>query len=86
MSDVRARVRNIILDEYLPGEDPAELQDDTPIITGGILDSVSTLRFVTQLEKEFGIALDARDAEYENLDTVNAIASLVEGKLAQNRR
>jgi acyl carrier protein len=86
MSDVRARVRSIILEEYLPGEDPAELQDDTPIITGGILNSVSALRFVTQLEKEFGIALDARDAEYENLDTVDAITTLVEGKLAGGRR
>ncbi len=86
MSQVKTRVRDIILREYLQGEDPAELKDDTPLITGGILDSVSTLRFVTILEKEFGIGLDARDAEQENLDTVAAITSLVEGKLARRQR
>lgn len=86
MSDVRTRVRAIILEHYLSGEDPAELKDDTPLITGGILDSVSTLRFVTLLEREFGIGLDAGDAEQENLDTVAAITRLVEGKIAAGRR
>jgi acyl carrier protein len=81
MNAVRQRVRQMILSEYLAGENPDDLQDDTPLITGGILDSISTLRFVTQLESEFGVTLDARDAEYENLDTINAITTLVESKL-----
>lgn len=81
MSDVRQRIRKLLLTDYLEGEDPDELKDDTALITGGILDSISTLRFVTQLESEFGIALDARDAEYENLDTVDAVTTLVESKL-----
>jgi acyl carrier protein len=82
MNGIRQRVRQMILTEYLEGESPDELQDDTPLITGGILDSISTLRFITQLEGEFGITLDARDAEYENLDTIEAITTLVESKLS----
>ena len=81
MNGIRQRVRELLIADYLKGEDPDELQDDTPLITGGILDSISTLRFVTQLENEFDIALDARDAEYENLDTVDAVVALVESKL-----
>jgi acyl carrier protein len=82
MNGIRQRVRQMILTEYLEGENPDDLQDDTPLITGGILDSISTLRFITQLEREFAITLDARDAEYENLDTIDAITTLVESKLS----
>jgi acyl carrier protein len=83
MDDVKEKVREIIMREYLAGEDPSQLKDDTPIITGGILDSLSTLRFIGLLEEEFGIKLDAQDADYDNLNTVKVIASLVETKRAQ---
>ena len=38
MSDVKETIRTYILSEYLPGESPANLMDDTPLRTSGILD------------------------------------------------
>jgi len=35
-----------ILKEFLPGEDPNELTDATPLVTGGILDSLATLKLI----------------------------------------
>ena len=44
--DIESAVKTFILTEFLPGEDPAELTMDTPLITGGILDSIATLKLV----------------------------------------
>ena len=78
---IRDKVKSYILDEFLPGEDPGELTDDTPLMTTGILDSLATLKLVTYLESEFDIAVDAHEADAENLDTLDRIVALVKAKL-----
>lgn len=78
---VKGAVKEFILKEFLPGEDPANLTDDLPLITTGILDSIATLKLVLHLEERYGISLEAHEASKENLDTVNKIAMLVSGKM-----
>jgi acyl carrier protein len=73
-------VKDFILREFLPGEDPNELQDDTPLITGGILDSIATLKLVSFLEEQFGISVAAHEADVDHLNTIQDIASLVARK------
>lgn len=80
MDDIRKAVHAYILDEFLPGESPEELTDDTPLITGGVLDSISTLKLVAFLEDRFDITVEAHEAGVENLDSVGQIARLVDGK------
>ena len=80
MEEIRTAVHDYILRQFLPGEDPSELTDETPLITGGILDSISTLKLVVFLEERFGVTVEAHEAGVENLDSVGRIASLVEGK------
>lgn len=81
MSDaIKQSVKEYILATFLPGEDPNELTDDLPLISGGILDSIATLKLVMHLEENFGIALEAHEADREHLDTLNQIASLVAAK------
>jgi acyl carrier protein len=75
-------VHDYILREFLPGEDPAELTPTTPLITGGILDSISTLKLVVFLEEHFGVLVEAHEAGVENLDTIGDIARLIDRKKA----
>jgi acyl carrier protein len=83
MEDIAELIHAYILHEFLPGEDPSELTDRTPLITGGVLDSISTLRLVTFLEDRFGILVEAHEASVDRLDTIHQIAELVvEKKLA----
>jgi acyl carrier protein len=70
-------VRDFILHEFLPGEDPNELTDQTPLITGGILDSISTLKLVVFLEERFGVTIEAYEAGVEHLDSVGQIVRLI---------
>ncbi len=82
MDDIRATVRRYILDEFLPGESPDLLTDDTPLITGGVLDSISTLKLVAFLEDHFEVTVEAHEAGVDNLDSVDQISRLVAGKKA----
>jgi acyl carrier protein len=79
-SHVEQRVKQYILEEFLPGEDPAQLLNDTPLITAGILDSIATLQLVEFLEQEFSISVEAHEADAEHLDTIALISSLVVSK------
>jgi acyl carrier protein len=80
MGEVERLIHDFILHEFLPGEDPDELKAETSLITGGILDSISTLKLVTFLEDQFGIRIEAYEAGVEHLDTIRRIAELVLAK------
>jgi acyl carrier protein len=80
MQEIETILRDYILREFLPGEDPGELTAETPLITGGILDSISTLKLVVFLEERFGVTIEAYEAGVEHLDSVGQIAHLIAGK------
>jgi len=80
MEDTRAILRRYVLDEFLPGESEANLKDDTPLRTGGILDSVATLKLVSFVEERFGIEIDAHEAGVKHFDRIADIADLVQRK------
>jgi acyl carrier protein len=80
--DIKATVKTFILNEFLPGEDPAALTDATPLMTTGILDSIAVLKVVTFLEKDFGITIEPHEAVVDNLNTISEIARLVMSKKA----
>jgi len=78
--DIHSVVKDVILKEFLPGEDPSELTDTTPLITGGILDSIATLKLVMFVEERYGITLQAHEVDAEHLDTIGQIAQLIRSK------
>jgi acyl carrier protein len=80
IDDIEATVKDVILKEFLPGEDPAELTDATPLITGGVLDSIATLKLVMFIEERYGITLQAHEVDPEHLDTIAQIAQLIRSK------
>ena len=78
---IRASVRGYILSQFLPGEDPGALTDSTPLITGGILDSIGSVRLVSYLEDHFGVRFDAHEVSIDHLDTVDLVVDTIAGKL-----
>ena len=81
MQEVNEIIKEYILKEFLPGENPSELTDSTPLITGGILDSLATLKLVVFLEERFKIKIEAHETMADYLDTVADIAQLVTSKI-----
>ena len=78
--EIQQAVKDFILKEFLPGENPDELKPDTPLITGGVLDSIATLKLVLFLEETYGITLQPHEVDPEHLDTIADIAKLVRSK------
>ena len=83
MEEIKKTVKEYILEEFLPGEDPEQLMDSTPLITGGILDSLSSLKLMGFLEERYGIETEAHEVSEEHLDLLPDIANFVESKLAK---
>lgn len=80
--DIKGAVRDYIIAEFLPGERPESLEDSTPLITGGILDSIGTVKLVSFLEEKYGVELEAHEISVDYLDTLNDIANIVQTKRA----
>jgi acyl carrier protein len=84
--DIRSAVKTYVLKEFLPGEDPDELKDDTALITTGILDSLATLKLVAFVEDRYGVTFQAHEVDREHLNTISDISSLVLSKLSRRSR
>ena len=78
--EIQSAVKEFILQEFLPGEDPNELTDTTPLITGGVLDSIATIKLVLFIEERFGVKVEAHETDPEYLDTIASIAQLIRSK------
>ena len=78
--DIKQALKQFILQEFLPGEDPDELTDTTPLITGGVLDSIATLKLVLFLEERYGVSFAAHEVDQEHMDTIADITTLVLSK------
>jgi len=74
-------VKEYILKEFLPGESLEALTDSTPLITGGVLDSLATIKLVVFLEERFQIQIQAHETMVDYLNTIDDIAQLVQSKL-----
>ncbi len=81
LPEIQDRVRAFILAEIL--DNPAGGHpDDGPLISSGLMNSLSTLKLVAFLEETFGIELAAHEISVDCLDSIEAVASLVAEKLA----
>jgi acyl carrier protein len=81
MQSTEEVIREFILREFLPDENPDELTSTTELISTGILDSLATLKLVTFLEETFGITVAAHEDDEDHLNTIADIEKLVQSKL-----
>lgn len=79
-AEIKATVKEYILTKFLPGENPDMLEDSTPLITGGVLDSISTVELVAFLEEQYGVEFEAHEMSADHLDTLDTIAATILSK------
>ena len=70
-------VLKYVKNEYLEDDDDTKLDYDTPLISGGIVDSFSMVSLKLFLEKKFGISIPDAKATPQAFDSVNKIVSLL---------
>jgi acyl carrier protein len=74
-----------VINDYISREivqEPAvlPLSNDTSLLKGGILDSLSLLRLVVFLQDRFQLTVDETDLLPENFDSVNAICAYLRAR------
>ena len=82
MENLKQDLRQFILSEFLAGEDPNNLKDDTPLLGTGILNSSATLMVVMFLEERCRIRVEAHETSPDNFDSIDKIVSFVQRKQA----
>lgn len=80
--EILRNVRDYIVKEFLYGEAPDSLEDTTPLVSGGILDSISTVKLVAFLEDTYGVRFKPHEMGAGHLETLEMIADLVGAKRA----
>jgi acyl carrier protein len=78
---IKATLREYILSRFLKSTADHELKDSTPLISGGIIDSISTMQMIAFLEKEYHFEFEAHEVDRDNLDTIEIIAGFVQKKI-----
>ncbi len=77
-----AQLKDTILDyvkkEYLEEDDDREISYDTPLISGGIVDSFSMVSLKRFLETKYAIQIPDAKATPEAFDSVNNILKMLE--------
>ena len=81
MENIKNTIKAYILEEFLPGENPDLLTDTTPLITGGILDSLATLKLIEFLQERYNIRIEPHEASVEYMDTLPDITALAHSKM-----
>ncbi len=75
MEEMKDIIKDYVIKEYV--EDDTEITYDTPLISGGIVDSFSMVSLKRFLENKYQISIPDDKATPEAFDSVNKIIALV---------
>jgi acyl carrier protein len=78
--DVRSEMRAYVEENFLYLHPGLELSDADDFLTLGIVDSLSFVELVDEIESRYGIAIDDVEITEENLGSIDAIAAFVARK------
>lgn len=78
--DYKQEIRGYVAEHFLAGGQG--LEDTTPLISGGLIDSIGMLGLISFMESRFGVEFMPREVDAHTLDNLNLIAALIDRKLA----
>lgn len=78
MDEQKKMILEYVVNEYIEEDDDQEIDCDTELISGGIVDSFSMVSLKRFLEKKYSIQIPDADASPEAFDSVNKISDLVD--------
>jgi acyl carrier protein len=78
MDETTAKIKQFIVDEFMPDVPVEDLEDDFDLLTGGVVDSLGLLKVVAWLEDEFDIGVDDSELGPDSFRTVAAIKAFVD--------
>ena len=85
LSEIKQTLTSYLVKELGDDEGSRQINDSTCLITGGFLDSISTIKLVAFLEERFKIQIRAHEMDVNYLNTILDIAKLVQDKIKKRK-
>ena len=80
MSDLKGRIKDFIVENFLFGEGGEDLGEGDSFLEKGIIDSTGVLELVEWLEETFEIKVEDEELIPENLDSIANLANYIQKK------
>jgi len=74
-------IKTFITTELVQDDIGEAIEDDTPLIDNGVIDSLGVMKLVAYLEETFALTVAPDDLVPENFETPNLIAALVAARM-----
>ena len=81
--EVRSRMRHYITQRLIMKGDMSPLSDDDLLFTSGRLDSLDAVELIMSIETDYGINFSDIGFDLTRLDSISAIAALVQQPSAE---
>lgn len=81
MSEIKETLRSYLLNELNLPLKSEELEDNTPLLSSRLIDSISTLLLVEFIEKQFKIQFQPHEVNNDNLDSIEIIETFVKERV-----
>ena len=78
--DIKREIRGYVAEHFLP--EGQGLEDATPLISGGLIDSIGMIGLIGFMESRFGVEFMPREVDARTLDNLNLIETAINRKLA----
>ncbi|MCK5941646.1 MAG: acyl carrier protein [Planctomycetes bacterium] len=79
--NVLAEIRTFVANWFRDGKEEG-LEDDTPLVTSGIVDSAGVIEVVEFLEQRFRVRVDDTDVSLTNCNTLRGLTELVKRRMS----
>lgn len=79
MSTMITDIKNYILSQLLDDQN-INIDSNTPLISSGLIDSISTLKLVDHLEKTYEVEFQPHEVDRDNLDNIELMAHFIQSK------
>ncbi|MEV6694624.1 phosphopantetheine-binding protein [Micromonospora sp. NPDC051196] len=77
--DVAGRITAFIKERFLDGDPRGELDERTPLLEWGVLNSLNTVVLLTFVRDELGVTVPPARINAQDLKNVQSIAGMVRG-------
>jgi acyl carrier protein len=80
--EISARVLAFVRERFLDGDRAGELDESTPLLEWGVLNSMNTVLLLNFIRDEFGVAVPHSEVNGQNFRDVTAITETVAAQSA----
>lgn len=77
LETIAAKIKTYIIQTFLYDQGQVTLTNDTPLLIGGLIDSIRIVQLIGFLQKEFQLEIQFEDLTIKNFESSQAIARLI---------